>query len=561
MFFQVGVNAQHRIRSVGLQSHRPFFFFRYTDPTVFILAMFTIALALAQTAHDHPAPPASTAVLEIAKRPLPLRNGIGAAHDPVATSSKEAQAFYDQGLAYLHSYVWLEAARSFNQAVRLDPNLAVAHAQLAVAYTELNAPAAARDALARAKALAAKAGDHDGAHLDARALQMAAESDASKLSAYRSALDAALAKYPQDDELWLARGQAESSDPAERGQGSAAGSIRFYETALALAPAHFAAHHYLTHAYENTGRIDEALREGATYARMAPEVPHARHMHGHNLRRVGKVDEAIDEFRTADALESAYFKADAIPAEHDWHYQHNLDLLATTYQYVGQMKKAEPLLKASFVMPSPLVVQELNKRAWTVFLRARGRAGEALAAARVMAGHRSPVVGAAGHVEAGRALLLQGEFQAATEEANTALRLMRSAPPGAGLVATPLKALQGEFFLRTGQREKGRAMLEDVTRAVRAARGPDAWVQATFDIEAIARAARESGDWNLAGWAARQMIEHDARYAGAHYALASVARHAGDEKTAHAELALAAQYWAKADPDLPELHTIRGTRP
>ena len=98
-------------------------------------------------------------------------------------------------------------------------------------------------------------------------------------------------------------------------------------------------------------------------------------------------------------------------------------------------------------------------------------------------------------------------------------------------------------------------------REVRARPGPDAWTQATFEIEAIARAAREADDWRLAESAARQLIEHDARYAGGHYALALAARHAGDEKTAQAELALAAQYWAKADPDLPELITIRGTRP
>ena len=52
------------------------------------------------------------------QRPVPIRTGIGIAHDAVSTKSKEAQAFYDQGLAYLHSYVWLEAARSFNQALR-----------------------------------------------------------------------------------------------------------------------------------------------------------------------------------------------------------------------------------------------------------------------------------------------------------------------------------------------------------------------------------------------------------------------------------------------------------
>jgi tetratricopeptide (TPR) repeat protein len=492
--------------------------------------------------------------LSVAQRPVALRVGIGSAHDTVATTSKPAQAFYDQGLAYLHSYVWLEAARSFNQALRLDPSLALAHLGLTIAYTELNAAAAAHAALERAAALAAT--DHDRRHVGARALQMAAEDaprDAAKLAAYRAALDQALAASPSDEELWLQRGQAESPDPAERGQGSVAGSIPFYAKALALAPGHFAAHHYLTHAYENSGRLEDALTQGATYAKMAPGVAHARHMYGHNLRRVGRIDEAIAEFRAADALESAYFAAEKIPVEFDWHYQHNLDLLATSYQYVGQMAKAEALLKTSFAIPSALVAQEFNKREWPVFLLARGRAREALDAANVLASHRSPVVSAAGHVAAGQARLALGEFKAASDEANTALRLMRASPEGAGLVATPLLALQGEFFLRTGQKDKAKPMLEEAAKQARAAPGPDAWTQALFTLEAIARAAREAGDWELAGWAARQMLEHDPNYAGSHYALALVAEHKGDAAAARAERALVAKYWQQADAALPEL--------
>jgi len=56
-----------------------------------------------------------------------IRTGIGELHEKVSTQSAEAQSLYDQGLAYLHSYVWIEAARSFHQALRLDPNLAMAY--------------------------------------------------------------------------------------------------------------------------------------------------------------------------------------------------------------------------------------------------------------------------------------------------------------------------------------------------------------------------------------------------------------------------------------------------
>jgi tetratricopeptide (TPR) repeat protein len=519
----------------------------------------SLGLAFVQGVHSHVAPSSSAAILEVAQRPVTPRSGIGTAHDPVGTASKEAQVFYDQGLAYLHSYVWLEAARSFNAALRLDPNLAMAYAQLWIAYTELNAPAAAREALDRAAALAARVNAHDRKHIDLQRLRAAAEAapkDVSALAAYRGALDTALTTYPDDEELWLARGQAESPDPAERGQGSGSASLGFYQKALALAPGHFAAHHYLTHAYENLGRYDEALREGATYARMAPNVPHARHMHGHNLRKVGRIDEAIAEFTAADALETAYFTTEHIPVEYDWHYQHNLDLLGTSYQYVGQMAKAEARLKASFAIRSSLLQQEVNKREWPAFLIARGRAKEALDAANVLAAHPSPVVNATGHVAAGQARLALGDPKGAADEANAALRLLRGTEAG-GLAALPLQALQGEFLLRTGQKEKGRPMLEDVARKVRALPGPDAWTQAIFMLEALARAARDTGEWDLAEWMARQMLEHDPNYAGAHHALGLAAQHRGDAARARAEFDLAKRYWKNADPDLPELRDMR----
>jgi tetratricopeptide (TPR) repeat protein len=282
---------------------------------------------------------------------------------------------------------------------------------------------------------------------------------------------------------------------------------------------------------------------------MAPAVPHARHMDGHNLRRAGRIDEAIAEFTAADALETAYFAAEKIPVEYEWHYQHNLDLLATSYQYVGRMKTAEELFRRSFAIASSLLVQEFNKREWPEFLLARGRAQEALAAAGVMAAHRSPVISAAGHVEAGRARLALKQFKEAAGEGNTALRLMRGTE-GAGMVADSLQAFQGEFLLRTGKPEQGRPMLEDVVRKARGRPGPDAWTQTLFTIEAIARAGRDVGDWDLAAWAARQMLEHDPNYAGTHEALALVAEHAGDAQTARTERALVDKYWKNADPDV-----------
>ncbi len=463
----------------------------------------------------------------ILTRPVGLRTGIGHAHDPVGTDSAEAQAFYDQGLEYLHSYVWIEAARSFNQALRIDPKLVVSYAGLSLAYTELNQPERARETWERALRESRDAPGHDRLHISLRASQWTAENDPgdpAKLAAYRQALDGALEGRPGDAELWLLRGIAESPDPADRGQGSVASSIPYYEKALALAPGDDAALHYLAHAYENSGEIDRALEFGRRYADAASAVPHAQHMRGHALMRVGRVEAAVASFEAADRIDRAYLAAERIAPEFEWHYEHNLDLLGASYAYLGQMDKAERALKEAFGLPTALLVQALNKHSWPVFLVSRGRLDEARAAAATLIASPSASVRAIGHVAVGHAELAAGKYKEAADEANAALREARAEPSVGGMAMPSIVALQGEFFLRTGQTERGEAALRDVVARDRAATGPDAFMDGLFEMEAIAKAARAAGDWTFAAWVADQMMQYDPNYPGSKAAADLAAR-------------------------------------
>jgi tetratricopeptide (TPR) repeat protein len=533
------------------------FFYRFL---AFIFIIVSSSPAPAQEhRHENDAPPDSIPA-EILQRPVTLRAGIGAVHEAVTTSSKEAQSFYDQGLAYLHSYVWIEAARSFNQALRLDPKLALGWVGLSRAFSGLNATGAARAALDQAQALATHATERERQRIAIRAKQLEAIQDpgnAGKHSEYKKAIDDALATYENDAELWLLRGNAEEANAAGRGQHGGAASITFYLRALAASPDNFAAHHYLIHSYENSGRIEEALKHGETYTRLAPVIPHAHHMYGHDLRRVGRINDAIAEFRRADELENAYYKSENIPAEYDWHHEHNLDLLSTSYQHEGQVKAAEQLMRQAFAIPSMQDTLEFNKRQWPEFLLARGRADEALRAAGALVNSRWDIVRSIGRVMASRALMAMGKLPAASDEAKAALNELRESGRRAEFVRPYLEALQGEFFLRTGQPERGRAALKEVMSKIRAEPGPDAWTQSLFKLELIARTAREAGDWELARYAAQQMIEHDANYAGSHYAMALVAEHEGDKSAALEGFAAAEKYWRNADSDLPELLDAR----
>ena len=525
----------------------------------FFVLIFSTTAAAQHALHSIPAVPQ-----ELLERPVTLRTGIGVVHDDAGTKNVEAQRFYDQGLAYLHNYVWIEAARSFHQALRLDSQLALAHVGLSYAYIELNKTAQAGQASTTAQKLAVSAGDHIKRHVAARALQMAAEEaagDPSKLAAYRKSLDGAIAAFPNDAEFLLLRGIAESPDPADRGQGSVVASIPFYERALKVAPTHFGPHHFMAHAYENSGRMKEAADQAAAYAGQASSVPHAIHMHGHELRRLGRINEAIARFEAADKLQRDYMAREKIAAELDWHHAHNLDLLAASYQYTGQMKKAETLLKQSFNLPTNLLVQAVNKREWPQFLIARNRPAEALAAAQQLLAHPNLVVQATGHIEAGFAQLAMNKPADAAASSNAALKAMRSAQGAQGLAAIALEALQGEFNLRTAQRDKGRAMIESAARKWRSLPGPDAWSQSLFRLEGLARSARAVGDWDLAARLAQLMLEHDSNYAGTHFALGLVSHHnSGTSEATFREFAMAEKAWASADKDLAELKMIAELR-
>ena len=508
---------------------------------------------------------------EVLERPVPLRTGIGRAHEEVTTASAEAQAFHDQGLAYLHSYVWIEAGRSFHQALRLDPKLALSWVGLSRVYSGLEDQAAARTAWKKADELKDGVGEKErrkiavrGAHLDAIEDLPSAE----KHAAFKRAVDDALAADMEDVELWLLRGNAEERNAAGRGQRGGAASVAFYRQALAVSPDHFAAHHYLVHSYETIGRISEALVHGEAYARLADRVPHARHMWAHDLRRVGRVDDAIAEFEKAHALETAYYEAEGLSEDLDWHRPHNLDLLATCHQHQGRVKKTEAVMRERGRLRPVLAGTEFNGKAWPGFLLWTGRYDEALAASRAMTEGKWISTRAVGHALAGHALLAlgrAGEADAALARAET---LLAEVPPGSSTVSYVSRSsvepyvmgLRGEVLLRRGQRAEARALLKDVQQRIRAVPGPDAWTEALFRLEEIARAARAAGDWDLAAYTADQMRDHDAAYGGTHYALGRVAEHRGDAGRARAAYDEAVHLWSGADAELPELREARARR-
>jgi tetratricopeptide (TPR) repeat protein len=514
--------------------------------------------AMAQHEGHEPKEAAGWVPRELLERPLPLRQGIGKVHEAVTTSAAEAQAYYDQGLAYLHSYIWIEAARSFNQALRLDPSLAMAVLGLSDAYIGLQDFAAARVAFEKAQSLAAKGTERERARITIRARQLdylQSSSDLQKYFAYRQAITDALAATPDDPWLWILRGFADEGTPLAHGQGGTVDTIAFYETALKFAPDSFVAHHYLAHTLENHGPLKKALEESEEYVRLAPAIPHAHHMHGHSLRRLGHTEEAIQEFLKAKELEDAYYRAEDVPAPYDWHRAHNLQLLAMSYESLGQMKAAETAFREAFSMPVYTDFAEFNRKAWPEYLLGRGRAQEALEVSLDLAKSRWAMGRFAGHCLAGRALLALNRMEEARSELARAEKEMEQLPVAVIGKIVDAAMLRAEILLHDKNWDKGNPLMEQIEKEIVVVPGPDAWSEALFQLESIARVAREAGDWELVKSTALEMIQHDSSYAGGYFVLGMVAEHEGDAPTARQEFATAARLWSKADADLQPKRT------
>ena len=497
---------------------------------------------------------------EILERPVSLRPDIGNFLEKVSTSSAQAQAFYDQGLNYVHSYVWIEAARSFHQALRLDPNLAMAYVGLCDVFIVLQDIPAARTALEGAQARSARITDLERQRIEIRAKQLAFLEDRENLEkfvAYRKAIYDAIMAHPGDVGLWILRGFADEGPMAGHGQTGDVDSIAFYEKALAVSPGNSAAHHYLAHSFENIGQTEAALNHSEAYLRLASSIPHAHHMRGHELRRAGRIEEAIEEFRKANELENAYYAAEKISPGYDWHRAHNLTLLAMCDQLLGQMKGAEQLLREASSLPAHGEIAEFNRKQWPEFLLQRGRLHEALDASQSLVDSDSRMAQFAGRTLMGRTLVAMNRTEEAEKELAHARNALVLLPNDADRLRPSSDTLRAEILLAQKKSAEGVALMKQIEEGLRASLGPDARSQALFQLDYIARRARETQEWALAEFTARQMIEQDPSYAGGYYALGLAQEHAGDPVAASRQFVAAESLWSEADNDLPELQRVR----
>lgn len=439
------------------------------------------------------------------ERPLPLDPALAPIPHHVPGSSEKALAYYQQGLAYHHLYHYLNAVRSFNQALRLDPELLPAWAGLSRALIGLGARSEAEAVLQGARALSrtstagTAAEDRGRLFLELRALALEATSEEGRRR-YQEALNRALESHPDDIEirmLWALRARGE-----ER--------LARLQEVLKRAPDHVGAHHQLVHTFESMGRAEEAVAHGARLAELAPGVAHGRHMYGHNLMRVGRVEDARREFAAADSLEREYFDREGIPEHYDWHHPHNLHLLALTHWHVGALDEAEATLRRRAALrdrrgrPAPARLLELGQ-----LMAAEGRGREAVALAReILEGYEeaSPQASVSRQAKLLEAegWLLQGDVERAME----ALAPLNG-QTSRGRFGAWQARVDAQLRLHQGEAGQVGEALDGVLEDLRIDRGPDGWITSLLHLHALAWSAHAAGAPDVLDRVVAAMEEHD----------------------------------------------------
>ncbi|HVL67396.1 MAG TPA: tetratricopeptide repeat protein [Vicinamibacterales bacterium] len=464
------------------------------------------------------------------QRPIGLTAGAGKLHQRVTTTSADAQAYYDQGVAYLHSYVWVDAARSFHEALRRDPNLAMAYLGLAKAYTGAEAYAEALQYADKAVALAAQGRvtpkEAKWIALGKQQLEAtfapAAEHDRLH-EAYKRAIDELIVMDPADAHAWVLRGNAEESRVTGRGQGGGVGSIAYYQTALTRDPHHWGADHYLIHSYEGVGLYKEAAEHGAKYAAAAPAVPHASHMYAHVLPRLGRWEEALKFLTKADAAQRAYFASSGIAPEDEWHHGHNLHLKGIVQYRLGNDAAAEQLFQEAFALPVRSLRDGRFVDPLLEFLLVKGRFDAALAAAQEARKRDLTLARFIGAVRGAEALIALGRPDEARQWRDDAERLLaqfreevKSHPLYQRLTdsyrGSHLEPLAWQLALATGDDVKAEGQLLEHAKRFVDRKGFDGWVTGLIRLEQLVQVARQMKRDELARSLAGVLRQIDPQY-------------------------------------------------
>jgi tetratricopeptide (TPR) repeat protein len=449
----------------------------------------------------------------------------------ISTTSPECQAYFDQGLGYFYSYVWMEAVRSFETATHYDPDCAMAWWGLSRALERWGRRDTAEKALKTAKDKAALAAHHEQMLIKARAQEKGLEpgiAETERKKAAARTIDELLVLYEEDQEAWYYRAQLADSGVA---------AVPFYKALLRINPLHPGANHELVHFYEGHKRPALGWPHAEKYIESSPGLPHAFHMQAHLAMRLGRYEKTTDRSAKAIELQRAYHKAQGVKPSEDWQFSHHLETLMISLTHDGRFAEARKL-KAEctgygFRHAMPWFRLHIAERNWA-------EAQKVIDTFRKNDKQTTSYLSAILH-------LRQGNVERAAAEVDVLRQAMQSGKGNKQLEHRFWES-QGVLMCQTGSAEQGLKLLSKIIERTKDDYSHHAWGNGAYYMETWGIAALKSGQDEVAEEAFLEALAHEPSCVRGALGLQVLCERQGRTEEARRYEELARRCWQRADP-------------
>lgn len=275
----------------------------------------------------------------------------------VSTQSDSAQLFFNQGINLAYAFNHAESRRAFQEAARLDPELAIAYwGQALVLGPNINAmmePNEEPQALAltqKAKSLMNKASTKEQALINALEKRYSGNNQQRVVNdkAYADAMRAVHQRFPNDPDIAMLYVESMMDlrpwgywMPDGRPHAGTAEIVALTEEVLNRHPTHPGALHMYIHLIEPTATPERAEKAADILLNLMPAAGHMIHMSSHIYQRVGRYADAMESNRLAIAADENYITQSRAQGLYTMaYYPHNIHFLWFAATASGQSKIA-----------------------------------------------------------------------------------------------------------------------------------------------------------------------------------------------------------------------------
>ena len=241
-------------------------------------------------------------VLVMGARPAQAQfEDVGSFEFPTS-STPEAEQHFLRGVAFLHSFGWIQARDEFHAAQEIDPDFAMAYWGESLAYNHPlfsgMDPTEPRRALERlaptpSERQAKAPTEREKGFLSAVEILWGEGDRADRSVGYMDAMSGLYEQYPNDSEVAVFYALSMLSASVATGDQSQRLNVRAGTITLSLFEQnrnHPGAAHYTIHAFDSPLLAPLSLQAAYTFAEIAPAVAHARHMPTHIFIQHGMWD-------------------------------------------------------------------------------------------------------------------------------------------------------------------------------------------------------------------------------------------------------------------------------